>query len=856
MKLKKTLCLILAVLLALFGSSFSTVALAANGDYPEGVTKELADNAVVGTEKLVAYLVTDLMGVSLKQLIDPMIYSDATASAILVSIYGALEANASELEAIGVNVSLNSVANALSGYPEVQNALLEAGSFSEADLSTAKWGITNKTTFARAVSTMLSPFNSILYMLLCSGRLTIMDFIKVDGSNGYENAIAPMLSALGCEVGLSQAEFKEQAQKDKNSMVYNILVSALGIVDELEKAPIDTLVTLLPKFAFLSESGKMNEYMQSLLSPILDNPLIKIAGLLGLIDLSTLEMDAEAMLNNALTEMSAESGLKLPPIDFAPLSTCTTDGVNVDKGKAYVIIMSYLVEALKLNKDNLPKLIEEMNVGANAIEIPDDMLNNLLSKETDDIVKMIVLLFNESKISPATAYQFPQISFLEVAYTENLTKKNYERVLDGIDDLIDEFVAEYSDYNKLEPMLKNTIYTNFNVTSFMKSIYGALEKEGFLSMLSILGVDASPKGVARLLTEGKFSNAKATLSKYSSWDKVNENSVTWGFYNGSRNGFEDAFVASLRPLFPLLRVVLAGESITVMNSIKLNGADGYNTAVIPILEALGCKNSSIDDYDKYKRNAKGDDVLKAITTPVFDLLDDLFKKPVKTALEILPNAIYFIDSGNLEVCLNNLMRPIAALTEKMSPVIEMSFDTSSLTASLSTDEILKAAEAELGIKLKALDLKTLYSFGEMKTKTSKSTIDGKKQTYSYIESDETAVLITILRYLVDTLKLPENKGMLEGMMSGGGADSFSLYASQIFTQFEGMTTDQIIEWLYNLLFKERAIVPLDEGETYNPTIIYEEEPINYTPFYIAGGVVLFGAIVGLVYYLNRKKLYY
>ena len=44
-----------------------------------------------------------------------------------------------------------------------------------------------------------------------------------------------------------------------------------------------------------------------------------------------------------------------------------------------------------------------------------------------------------------------------------------------------------------------------------------------------------------------------------------------------------------------------------------------------------------------------DAVLKNITTPIFDLLDDLFKKPVKTALEILPNVIYFIDSGNLEV---------------------------------------------------------------------------------------------------------------------------------------------------------------------------------------------------------------
>ena len=117
-------------------------------------------------------------------------------------------------------------------------------------------------------------------------------------------------------------------------------------------------------------------------------------------------------------------------------------------------------------------------------------------------------------------------------------------------------------------------------------------------------------------------------------------------------------------------------------------------------------------------------------------------------------------------------------------------------------------------------------------------------------------MLTVLRYLVDTLKLPENKGALDGLMSGGGADSFALYASQIFEQFEKMTTDEIIEWLHNLLFKERAIAPLEEGETYNPTIIYEEPPKDYTVLYIIGGVALFGAVVGLVFYLNRKKLYY
>ena len=181
---------------------------------------------------------------------------------------------------------------------------------------------------------------------------------------------------------------------------------------------------------------------------------------------------------------------------------------------------------------------------------------------------------------------------------------------------------------------------------------------------------------------------------------------------------------------------------------------------------------------------------------------------------------------------------------------------SAITSLMNTSDILKSLQDGVGLKLKSFDIKALYSYGETETKQSKQVLNGKNTSYTYIKADKEALLLTVLRYLVDTLKMPENKGALSGMMSGGGADSFALYASQIFEQFEAMTTDQIIEWLHNLLFKERVIVPLEEGETYNPTIIYEEPPKDYTVLFIIGGVALFGAVVGLVFYLNRKKLYY
>ena len=859
MKFKKLICFTLAIILCFFATSANVVAFAAAPSYPDGVTQKQAANAVAGTESLVSYIVKNYLKTDLKHLIEPAIYSDAVVSDLLISIYAPMEANAADLKALGIDVTPQGVAKCLKSYPEVKEAILKAGSFSTLDLTNVSWGVTNKQSFAKAVSEALSPFNGLLFMLLCSGKFSVAGITQLKGGNGYENAIVPMLEALGCEVSLTQAEFKEQALNDKNSMVYNILMSALTLVDKLEKKPIDTLVTVLPAFAYFSESGQLDACLNNLLAPIMNNAYIRLAVLLKIIDVDSMKLDADVMLNDMLTQISQESGLQFPPVDFEALSKCgSSDGVNFtpDKPLAYTVIMSWLVDLLKLNKSALPQLLSGMNNGTEGALLPEDVINNLLSADTKNVVKTIILLFNDSKLADAKAYAFPSITFSQITYTENLTQKDFEKVLNGFDDLIDEFVQEYTGYKKTETLLKNTLYTNSTLGEFTVGVYAALEKEGLIEMLSVMGIDATPKGVASKLTELKYSSVKRALESKTNWSDVKLNNVNFGFFDGSRTGFEDAFVAMLRPLTPLLDVVLKGKGLTFMNSIKVTGGDGYNTAIIPMLEALGCDSKSIKTYEQYKNDNSKDATLKNITTPVFDLLDRLFDEPVKTALEILPNALYFIDSGNLEICISNLLLPVTALLEKIEPVYKVELDTASITASMNAGDILKSLEAELGLKLKDANLKALYSYGEAETRTSKQVLSGKNSTYTYVKADKEALLLTVLRYLVDTLKLPENKNALNGLMSGGGADSFALYASQIFEQFESMTTDQIIEWLHQLLFKERVIVPLDDGESYNPTIIYEEPPKDFTVLFIVGGVALFAAIVGLVFYLNRKKLYY
>ena len=850
---KKVISLILCVLVA-FSSLSSVAAAGYTTDYPQGVTAEEALVAVKGTDKLLNNMLPSLMGGSLSDMVKPMLFSDESLSNFVVSLYLGLSETASELEMIGLDASVWAVAEGLSDYPDVQKALMNASSWEEVNLEGVKWGINGKDEFAVAFAKALSPFDDIFYTLLCSGTYAISSFIKIDGANGYENAVVPMLQALKCTDMINQEEFTNQANADRSNMLKNILLPILTLLEKVFEAPMDTLTDVLPSFAYFVESGEMDACMDSLLSPIFSNPLVEIAVFLKILDLDSMKFDMDEMLSTGLSDMAGESGLQLAPIDLKRLSNCGShNGMEFqsDKGRALVEILRWLIDTLKLNKNSLPQLMKDM--GGNEATVSTDMLGGFLDNDTDAIVGAIILLFTPAKLNAPEMMLYPEIAQTIVQFTPNLTEENYKKVLNEVDDLLDDFVKEGGSYRSIEALLSNAIYTNGNINALLTGIYGAMEKEGLLDLLVLLGIDASPKGVAKLV-ENDYPDAYNSLIKADSWSKVSKN-ISWGFYNGSRRGFQNAFLAVLRPLTPLLKVVLAGEDMVIADAITLKGADGYNTGVIPILEALGCKENSIKTYTQYVNDKSKDALLNNIAEPVFDLLDEIFDNPVKTLTRILPNVVYFLNSGSLEKCLSNLLIPVTALTSRMSGVVNMELDAGALTKELDLNKLLGGMLEGTGMKIAEFDINSLAGIGTKTEKQSKSTFNGNYVKYSYIEADQTGVLLTLLRVLAKTLKMPGNENLLVGSMAGGN-ETFSTYSASIGEQFATMTEDELIEWLYNLLFKERAQIEIVVDDEYNPTIIYKEPTKDYTILYIVGGFALVAAVIGIILFCNRKRLYY
>jgi hypothetical protein len=123
-----------------------------------------------------------------------------------------------------------------------------------------------------------------------------------------------------------------------------------------------------------------------------------------------------------------------------------------------------------------------------------------------------------------------------------------------------------------------------------------------------------------------------------------------------------------------------------------------------------------------------------------------------------------------------------------------------------------------------------------------------------VDSDQTAVLITILRYFVGVMKAPGNEDLMTSFMGSGSSenDMFATYSGGITEQLASMTTDETVEWLYKLFFRERPIVEEKNEEEYLPTIIYKEHKLaEGTSVYF---FFLFLALAEVIYIKERIRI--
>lgn len=825
---KKAVSFFLSVLLVLISAAPGASAIS----YPEGITADKAETAIEKTDTIIYSVLKSTQNTTLKELLTKELYSSSTLSMLLLGVYGMLAESEADLLSMNIDVSVSAVAKALGNYPEVSAELSKYTSWGEIENINADWGVNDRESFSRAVSAAFTPFNDILYALLCSGSFSLNSLVGIKGGNGYETAIIPTLKSFGCKSITDSAVFYADAKADKSAMIYHIVSDLFIWVEDILDSPADRLTDILPGIAYFFENGGFDDAVSKLIEPLTlqlgsITTFIKIEPLLSFI------ADPSSMTANFdINSMLSSGEFKMAEIDMAELASCgkvSGDTVISNKGDCFVVLLRFIIDTLKLNSDQLDEMTAQMTNGNSEFDLS-SALGSLMEKETDDLVSMYISLVT-AESGKVNNYQwtFGKFTPTEVTYTQNLGQEKYQRVLDGIDELIDEFVAESSEEKTLEALLGKEIYSSATVTSLISGIYSAFESEELSAVTAMLGLNITPSAVASGLTESKFSSARNSLYGSSSWKNAAAKNINWGFKNGDSKGFAQAIAACLKPIEPMINMLLAGGKISLMG-IDFYGSDGYNSAVIPLLEALGCQSKTILTYDEYKMQADKGNSIEPVVNTICSFLNRLIKKPVYTITQIAPNLIYFIENDGISVCIDNLLFPITSLTNElgMGELTDMSqledINLNELMTTLTKD-------MDLGMNLPEADISALGTIGQLKTVQSKRTYNGQPATVSYVEADQTGVLITILRYFVDVMKTPGNENMLTGFMGGGaegGNDMFATYSSGIGEEMAAMTTDETVEWLYKIFFRERAVKEIKPQEDYLPTIIYEPAIVNTT----------------------------
>ena len=265
------------------------------------------------------------------------------------------------------------------------------------------------------------------------------------------------------------------------------------------------------------------------------------------------------------------------------------------------------------------------------------------------------------------------------------------------------------------------------------------------------------------------------------------------------------------------------------------GTNGYESAVIPLLEAFMCKN--VKTYKQYKADYKKakDNLLVDVLTPVFTLVKDVAENPFDTITKILPNVAYFIDNNGISQALGNLLAPITAedgvlgvlkkngidvdklvkdlfgkslgkiVTDALDIKVKLNIELNNLAATNVQDIVVPLAQSllkdKLGLTLPDFDFETIASHGTLKTVASKARNDKGKFTTKQVKADQGEVLVAVLRYVSDVLV--KNAKPIKKLITGIDAikknDTIKNIVASVFNQMATAGKDDIVRAVFYFL---------------------------------------------------------
>lgn len=207
----------------------------------------------------------------------------------------------------------------------------------------------------------------------------------------------------------------------------------------------------------------------------------------------------------------------------------------------------------------------------------------------------------------------------------------------------------------------------------------------------------------------------------------------------TRDDFINGFAYLFQPAYRLLSWLLFGEGYEFFNGnteataedvlITIQGSDGYKEGLALLLEALGCEG--LGKEDKYKTVDENGDItvdmklfLKDLANSLFARVDKILNDPVNEVVNLIPELIYFINAGGLQVSVGNL---VAGPLNLVNTFAELSGDSSLNVDALIQDVLRDATEnEELTFTLDGINLQYIFELVEVFTGLEVTDVVGNK----------------------------------------------------------------------------------------------------------------------------------
>lgn len=274
------------------------------------------------------------------------------------------------------------------------------------------------------------------------------------------------------------------------------------------------------------------------------------------------------------------------------------------------------------------------------------------------------------------------------------------------------------------------------------------------------------------------------------------------------------------------------------------GTNGYESVVVPFLEAFMCDN--VKTYSQYKSDYKKakDNLLIDVLNPVFAFVDDVLEAPIDTLTSVLPNVAYFIDGNGISQLIGNLLAPITADDGLLGVLAKHGLDIDKLIPALLGDDLgtmiadligvdvdftleLRHLETcniqdlliplvnmlleDMGLTIPDIDFGKLASLGTLKTVKSAAKNSKGSYTTKQVTANQGQVLVTVLRYISELL-IDNSKALSKLLCSIDDIkkdDMISGIIKSVFNQIGIATPDEIVIALFYFFQEETSNVFFD-----------------------------------------------